>query len=882
MNKNEIIESFVSDTKIQLYRTESWSFSIWYEYGWNNENITKNLKLLLHENDSELKEILDETSIELLIENKEDLNPSNFKNRIIPTFMVKYNSRYRIDDWLDDLEEQDKMTQELCFKVNYKEKEVWVNKWNKILLLLQWIPWSWKSTWIKENWLEQFVLSTDEYRMRFWTFELRLDWTTWISQISNKLVFQKIFEDLRVRMEKWLFTIIDATHNNLKSINQYKDYVETYWYSLYIKKFDISLEESIERNKLRWHKEVEKEVIEKMYNNLNELWRLNWIEYIEDIKELPNVSTEVCKLWDSYEKIYYIWDIQWCPRELQKFIDKHYNKNSLYIFTWDLVDRWYDDLWVLEIMYDFLHNDNVIMIKWNHDEYLERYLNQWWKWKTWWKTFDEVTADRIKDFPKEKLKFIVDKFVYSTFHEIWWKSIFACHWWVSKIVEWLQEKQLVRWVWEYDDHQVCDEMFNKWSQEETEKTWKQYYLVHWHRNSFNSHTKSTNRTFNLEWKIEFWWELRAVSFDKKWNNEIITIESSAEKVDWERKTLKERFEWNKFVHVKALNDWIYSVNFTREAFSWKIWDLQTIKARWLFIWENNEIYARSYEKFFNVWERNETKKEVVWNSIWFPIQVYHKYNWFLWIVWMKDWKVRYFSKSTDSWKFADLVRKHCSKYEDKLKYILKDWYTAVFEICDDTDVHIVKEKERAILLDIIKNDMNFEKKSYKELVLLSKAIWCEVKKSIRTLNNDQELQEFFKEIEDHKIEWYILEWTSWMTKTKSKHYLFWKEIRQSIRSIKKELNKNYNASEWLKTYDWENTYQVMSQEYADSLNDKFLNEFSFDKNKDFRVRHEQVIRKFQENKVKIFSKTIPELIEISKDYWISENPTILNDSENNE
>lgn len=897
MEVNNKLEWIITnDFIVSLKKTESWSYSVDFWKKDNIKNITKNLKLILHNNEEQLKNIFEWMITKLILTYWENSNEKEIEKTIIPTFMNLYNSEFKIDEWIDiesDNEEFEldswnewiKNIKTIYWKFK-KEKEIWINKWDKILLLLQWVPWCWKSTWIKENWLEQFTLSTDEYRLRYWKVELDINWNEWISQESNKIVFRKLFEDIEQRMANSLFTIIDATHLTEKSIKSYEDLVNKFWYQVMIKKFDISLEEAIERNKNRWFRNISEDVVRNMYENQQKLWEIEWITYIDNSWDLPNDTLSLNNVSNKYEKIYYIWDIQWCSLELKKFLDQYYNEKNLYIFVWDLVDRWYDDAWVLKLILDIVDNENVILIKWNHDVHLERYYNEWMKQNVWSKVFDEITRKRIdKKFNQEwwltsdELWKIVNKFVLSTYHEIWWKRIFACHWGIPKLTKNIWEKQLIRWVWQYDEHQLVDESFEKWALENKES---QYYSVHWHRNSLNVSIKSTNRTFNLEWKIEFWWELRVVSFDTKWKNDFILIESSTKKQNWEEVTLKERFTWNRMIDVKTLDDWIFSVNFTRDAFNSRLWNNQTMKARWLFIWNKNQIYARSYNKFFNIWERPETQKEIVWETIWFPIQVYHKYNWFLWIVWMKDWKVRYFSKSSDKWKFAELVKKHIEKYENKLKILLNWEFTAVFEICDKTDEHIVREEERPILLDIIHNDINeFKKKSYKELQLIWKALWIETKKFIKTLNNNEELQNFLKEIENDKIEWYILEWTKWMTKTKSKHYLFWKEIRADIFSrLKKILNRDYKATQWIKNEyinAW-TSHQKESDEYIQKLNELFLNRVT--ENDLIELKHSLVISMFKDKWIWLFSYSIPDLIEISKNLWIKEIPKWFNDWEN--
>ena len=62
------------------------------------------------------------------------------------------------------------------------------------------------------------------------------------------------------------------------------------------------------------------------------------------------------------------------------------------------------------------------------------------------------------------------------------------------------------------------------------------------------------------------------------------------------------------IKERKLADGISSFNFTSKTFKKKNWNDRTVKARGLFINTNNdEIVARSYDKFFAIGERPETQ-----------------------------------------------------------------------------------------------------------------------------------------------------------------------------------------------------------------------------------------------------------------------------------
>lgn len=660
---------------------------------------------------------------------------------------------------------------------------------NKKLIIVSWVSGSGKSTWIRENWFQNFTLSMDQIRLMYTQTQLDLDWFEHIDQESNGKVIDLFYQLLTDRMKKGLMTVVDSTNLSTSYYHRYQSLAAEYWYELLYKKFDITLEEALQRNENRltnWEafRYVYPEVITEQYRLLQLLQIPKWIKEITDSSTLNNKITNYID-WNKYEAIYYIGDIQGCPKELQEFLDKYYNDKSLYIFTWDLLDRGYDNKWVLDIILTLVDKENIHFIEGNHDTYLKKYVEG--IFPIWKNEFDTRTYPQIKEFTLTALKRITTKFKTSVSIEVWNKRIIATHWWLPRVVDFIESKSCIRGVWDYSEHSICDSNFEKWSLSEEKRTGFQYYSVHWHRNVHEDSIKVNSRVYNLEGKVEFNGEFRCCKFTKDSDEPIIikALWFSKRKegtIDWE--TLKDKFIDHPLVSVYPLRDWLYSVNFTRDAFYNKSWDETNIKARWLFIWDNNEIYARSYNKFFNVDERIETRKENLANHLGFPIEVYHKYNWFLGITWSFNDEVLYCSKSRIEWEFPSKVRELLQPYEDKIKQVqslLKWRYSLVWEICHRDDPHIIKESERPILLDVIKNDLNFEKIGFKDLQSIAKFIWVECKKHVTTLHNENELMKFLEKAQNDRCEGYVLEGPNWMTKTKTNFYLFWKEIRWQIK-----------------------------------------------------------------------------------------------------
>ena len=82
----------------------------------------------------------------------------------------------------------------------------------RTLFILRGAPASGKSTWIKENDLEPYTLSTDNLRLMYQSPVTNDDGTVGISQNNDTAVWKLLMELLERRMEQGEFIVIYATH----------------------------------------------------------------------------------------------------------------------------------------------------------------------------------------------------------------------------------------------------------------------------------------------------------------------------------------------------------------------------------------------------------------------------------------------------------------------------------------------------------------------------------------------------------------------------------------------------------------------------------------------------------------------------------------------
>ena len=252
---------------------------------------------------------------------------------------------------------------------------------------------------------------------------------------------------------------------------------------------------------------------------------------------------------------------------------------------------------------------------------------------------------------------------------------------------------------------------------------------------------------------------------------------------------------NEYVREKDLGDGVSSFNFTRHAFFKGIWDDQTIHARGLFT-KNGEVYARSYDKFFAVDERPETKLKTLAKNLEYPVYCYRKENGFLGILSCHNGEPFFASKTTNQGEFAENFKRifYKSTSEEGRKYLYDMLEqlnaSAVFEVIDPiNDPHIVEYKEEhVVLLNVMKNDFNCTPfgDSINEELSRKCGIPC---KSLDYICEDEWtfLNWYKSALEEKDIEGYVCEDSNcFMFKVKNNWYKYWKRMRSVVQAIASE------------------------------------------------------------------------------------------------
>lgn len=695
-----------------------------------------------------------------------------------------------------------------------------------------------KSTIIDKYGLNQYTLSSDKIRLLHQAPILTPEGNYCISMSHEKKVWNLLMTLLEKRMQTGEFTVIDATHSNSKDFIRYKYLAKKYRYRiLCVDLTDISIDITKKRNKLREnYKIVPEKIIDKMYTRFETQIIPTYVKSIKLEELYDSLHLKPIDL-TFFNKISIIGDIHGCFTALNRYFDKNsLNENTLFIFTGDYIDRGIENAETLRLLLNIHDSQNVIMLEGNHERWLWAWANNETAKSLEFENKTKKDLEKYGITKKEVRQFYrkLRQLAYFVYHD---KTFIVTHGGLSTLPEnltFIATEQLIKGVGSYEDD--IDATFLNTTQ-------KNVYQVHGHRNIQNFSIKVNERCFNLEGKVELGGTLRILEITK---NSINGIEIKNEVYNKERfkhtqqssiiirdtqAFIQELRNDNSNIYEKKLEGNISSFNFKRKVFYDKLWNEQTIKARGLFInTHSNEIVARSYNKFFNIGERPETRIEALKKNLKFPVKAYLKENGYLGLLGYdrQSDSLMFCSKSTNVSDFAfwfkDILYSSLNlQIENKVKNFLKNSNSAfIFEVIDITnDPHIIKyTHNQAILLDIVYRTSEYKKMSYEDTKKYAEMFGFKCKEEAYVFNNWKEFDEWYTKITDYDwkykenhVEGFVLEDAEgFMTKVKLPYYSFWKYMRGvkdrikadgaiNLDMLNTELAKNFYL--WLKTQNKE-------------------------------------------------------------------------------
>ena len=250
----------------------------------------------------------------------------------------------------------------------------------RYLFLLRGLPGSGKSSWLKENQLGQYTLSTDNLRTMFAAPMVNMEGKAVISNVQDDRVMQFLHIMLEEKMARGEMIIVDATHYRSRFIRDYKGLSNKYRYRVFVVDFtDVPAEVCKERNLMREEfKQVPEDTIDRMSetvkqngNNLPSFAKVITREECLDMIRNPKVYS-----YNKWDKVAVFGDIHGCYQPLQRYFEKFpFDDKTFYLFTGDYIDRGLQNKETLEFLFSIMDKPNVLFLEGNHEKWLRGYVN---------------------------------------------------------------------------------------------------------------------------------------------------------------------------------------------------------------------------------------------------------------------------------------------------------------------------------------------------------------------------------------------------------------------------------------------------------------------------------------------------------------------------
>jgi predicted kinase len=695
------------------------------------------------------------------------------------------------------------------------------------LVLMVGAPGIGKSTVIDWRGWGPYTICPDNLRLQHQSPVLQPNGNLTITGNNDRVVWESVMSLLEFRMKNGDFTVIDATHTKESYFPKYKKLAEKYGYRMFA--IDMinfaTLGVCLERNEKRLddprteHKYVPPEVIERMYEQHQNLNIPKYVTRIDGSNEQEIKKHLSYKIhdYDSYDGITVIGDIHGCIDPLRKFPDLSL-KNRLYIFVGDYVDRGVDNGAVMKYILEVSKLDNVVMLEGNHEIHLQKWANGETSRSS---EFNNFTAPQLEsaNISKSEVRqwyrklVPVEYFVFSNKHYLVTHGGLSCE---PRELLYVANSTFIKGTGRYEDMLEVNEAFLK-------NTYQSLIQIHGHRNITKSPTQINERCYNLEGQVEFGGHLRLLHLEKGKNPRVEEIPNTTVKPNIiplsqfnpaENKQIISQLISSRDIKtsIQESNPNIVSFNFTKNVFYKQRWDDFNVKARGLFVNINTgKVVARSYNKFFNLGERPETKLPAVLDNFTYPVKVFKKENGFLGLIGYDEElnKPIMTSKSLIDGEYAKIfsdalllkVRQFNidpMRFQSKVVNFMKDTgYGLVLEVIEPhKDPHIISEFGiRIVLLAAINLDFSFKQLPYSELLNLEKELGFSVKHLEYTAHTKEQLKKFIEQIYKTSPlhEGFVFEGANnFMVKFKTPYYNFWKQMRTQVQRYAKHQTVNYD------------------------------------------------------------------------------------------
>ncbi|MFT3997734.1 MAG: RNA ligase [Asticcacaulis sp.] len=692
------------------------------------------------------------------------------------------------------------------------------------LILMRGAQGAGKSTFINAHGLDAYALSPDALRLQMGGVVMLPDGRLSINAQNDRKVWEEVERLLELKMARGEFIILDATFQSPRDFKTPVALANRHGYAVTCLDFSgVAPEVARARNRLRpeW-KQVPDEVIERAYERFKApVPKGIPVLRPEDLSEgglLAHLAVPVRDL-NGYARVHHIGDLQGCYAPLAEYLKDGLRDDEFYIFVGDFLDRGIENDKVIRFVVDeLLPRDNVALIYGNHEYHIQRFAHGQPPVS---REFEHNTLPQLlsANFTIGEAHRLCARLTDVLTYTYGPHKVLVSHAGIARVPEHLvlmPSLQLWKGTGTYDD--PVDAAF---SANMAGSGWLQ---VHGHRNSARLPVQAGPISFNLESEVEFGGYLSVMTLDPSGVIDTVRVENHHHRKakpsafaarpdapDRMAEATLAALKAHPAVQEKRFTRYphLRSYNFTRKAFEKGLWDQVTLKARGLFVSEDGQIVARSYDKFFNLEERTETEMRNLSKGLAFPVQLYVKENGFLGILgYDADSDALFFaSKSTPESEFAGwfhdiLIAQVGEARLDALKTRLRDGnLTLVFEVNDPVnDPHMIAYAERhVVLLEAIHRTEAFSCLPFAELEALAAEFGLRPKgagprfddfASFKAWYADVQAKGYDYTFEGQHLEGFVVEDAAgFRFKIKLPFYSFWK----AMRGLKEKLGRAKEA-----------------------------------------------------------------------------------------
>ncbi len=489
----------------------------------------------------------------------------------------------------------------------------------------------------------------------------------------------------------------------------------------------------------------------------------------------------------SYRQITVIGDLHGCCTVLKEALgDDGLRDDTLYIFVGDYLDRGIENREVLEFLIANYTRKNCRFLEGNHEAYLRKYANDE-EYRS--SEFTYRTLPQISMIPKKDIRQFCRRLRQCAYFTHTGRTFLICHGGISAIpplgLAAVSTSTLINGSGRYQD---CTATAASWAAHES----PDFIQIYGHRSDGVSPARLHRNVICLEGGVEYGKCLRTAQITaggietREYQNTVYDKVMATGIPDLIRELRR-----SPYIQEKNFGD-ISSFNFTDKAFQKGIWDEQTVTARGLFLdVASAAVVARGYRKFFNIDEREETRLPALAQSLQYPLKVYVKENGFLGLV--SSWHGELFvTTKSNPWGehggyLREILGNSCPDQEVLRKYLEERNLTLALECIDPKrDPHIIRYgKPEVVLLDLIKNQLEFARESQEELESLGQRLGLRVKSRRKDIANGEEFLAWHQEVtresldpRSEHIEGYVIEDAAgYMVKIKLPFYTQWKILR---------------------------------------------------------------------------------------------------------